>query len=111
MQLVVCTLGTGILKFQENSKVCVCACLYIHIRVYGHMSPGVTGNLVPQEIWHPRTEFPRKYGTPLGNLVPPCKVRKCCILGAEYPSQCDSRKLVKDVSKSPSTEQQIVDKQ
>ena len=52
---------------------------------------GGRGYLVPQEIWHPHTKFPRKYGTPLGNLVPPCKVRKCCILGAKYPSQFDTK--------------------
>ena len=29
---------------------------------------GVTGYLAPQEIWHPRTIFPRKIGTPPGNV-------------------------------------------
>ena len=35
---------------------------------------GVTGYFAPQEIWHPHTSFPRKIGTPSGNLTPPTVV-------------------------------------
>ena len=31
----------------------------------------VTGYFAPQEMWHPHTIFPRKIGTPSGNLTPP----------------------------------------
>ena len=36
--------------------------------------PVVTGYFAPQEIWHPHAVFPRKMGTPSGNLAPPIVV-------------------------------------
>ena len=35
---------------------------------------GVTGYFAPQEVWHPHAIFPRKIGTPSGNLAPPVVV-------------------------------------
>ena len=68
---------------QKSTVQCEITVYFINVLISGELictTSGVAGylactpgNMASQEIWHPRTIFPRKNGTPPGNMEPPSK--------------------------------------
>ena len=67
-----------------------------------HYDTGVTGYLAPQEIWHPRTIFPRQNGIPPGNLEPPSNSGNIASLTLYFLGYLEPHAKFPRISETPS---------